>query len=173
MVKRFKIVVFGEGAVGKTSLIERYTDATFQTDYLPTIGVQFCVKELALRDEEIAELLLWDMAGQDRFRFVRRQFFQGAVGGMAVFDITRMASLQRLDQWFNDFYANTGHDTPCILLGNKIDLINIREVPTAAAMKLCEQKNLIQYFETSALEGTEVNKAFETIGNAVLDKYRK
>ncbi len=171
-MKRFKVVVFGEGAVGKTSLIKRYTDATFQTDYLPTIGVQFCIKEIILMDGEISELLLWDMAGQDRFRFVRRQFFQGAVGGIAVYDITRMVSLERLSQWFNDFYTNTGPDTPCVLLGNKIDLMEMREVPAEAAIKLCEQNKLIDHFETSALEGTMVNTAFEAIGNAVLEKQK-
>ncbi len=162
---RLKITVFGEGAVGKTSLIKRFSERKFENNYLPTIGCQFCVKELELDGTPI-ELLLWDLAGQDRFKFVRQQFFTGSKGSIAVFDLTRHTSLDRLDAWLADFHKYCG-DTPCVLFGNKVDLKENRQVSEEEGKKFAEKAGLHAYFETSALSGEKVQTAFETLAKIV------
>ncbi len=155
-------------AVGKTSLIRRYTERRFKKDYIATIGASFFVKELELEGDKI-EMLLFDLAGQDRFSFVRAQFFKGAVGGLGTFDLTRKHTIEGLSHWLPDFRSHCG-EAPWVLLGNKSDLEDIIQVERKDITEDLTSKKLdaIAYYETSAKSGEQVNKAFETIATAAL-----
>ena len=97
----FKIVVIGDGAVGKTSLIARFAEKTFQAEYKPTLGTNIVIKELKVGNNSI-KLLLWDIAGQAKWRDVRHLYYKGAQGCILVFDVTRPGTFESIPSWFTD-----------------------------------------------------------------------
>ncbi len=163
----FKIVVIGDGAVGKTSLIARFAEKTFQAEYKPTLGTNIVIKELKL-DNNSVKLLLWDIAGQAKWRDVRHLYYKGAQGCILVFDCTRATTFESIPAWFKDLIKFSG-DIPRILLANKIDLTDIRKISKDQAQESADELNAA-YFETSAKDGTQVNDAFEKISSKILQK---
>lgn len=157
----FKIVVVGEGAVGKTSLIKRYTEEKFQSDYIITIGANFAVKNVEV-DGVFIKLQLWDLAGQPQFKEVRSSFYRGAVGAIYVYDVCRLESYTSLINWKEELVKECG-EVPGVLLANKIDLKEHRKVTTEMGEELAMRLGGIPYFETSASTGVSVNEAFQKI----------
>ncbi|NVM30190.1 MAG: GTP-binding protein [Candidatus Helarchaeota archaeon] len=163
----FKIVVIGDGAVGKTSLIARFAEKTFQAEYKPTLGTNIVIKELKLDNNNI-KLLLWDIAGQAKWRDVRHLYYKGAQGCILVFDVTRPGTFDSIPSWQKDLVKFSG-DIPRILLANKVDLSDIRKITTEQAQVSAKDLNAA-YFETSAKDGTQVNDAFAKISSLILNK---
>jgi len=163
----FKIVVIGDGAVGKTSLIARFAEKTFQAEYKPTLGTNIVIKELKVGNNSI-KLLLWDIAGQAKWRDVRHLYYKGAQGCILVFDVTRPGTFESIPSWFTDLIKFSG-DIPRILLANKVDLTDLRKISIEEAQKATEELK-VAYFETSAKDGTQVNAAFEKISTLILQK---
>ncbi|MHA1798117.1 MAG: GTP-binding protein [Candidatus Helarchaeota archaeon] len=154
----YKMVVLGDGAVGKTSLIRRFIDKTFKTDYKSTIGVSHLVKKYNLSEKISVTLNLWDLAGQEMFKSVRKMYFQGAEAAALVYDVTRPETFEHIDNWINEI--KDLRDNPnfvSILIGNKIDL-GRKVDPKDGAAKAKEYN--ITFIETSAKEGDNVDKAF-------------
>ena len=117
-----KIVLAGDGAVGKTTLRRRYLGEGFQASYLMTIGADFAVKTVDVRDRTI-KFQLWDLAGQPRFQVVREMYYRGALGGLLVFDVTRWDSFKNLPHWLEELWRSNGRGAvPVVLVGNKTDL---------------------------------------------------
>jgi small GTP-binding protein len=156
MTYQYKVVVLGDGGVGKTTLILRYTEKRFRENYIPTIGVQWTVKEID-QDENHIKLLLWDLAGQAHFKSVRRSFYEGSNAAIIVFDVTDLESLNHVENWLQELQTNC-RGIPCFLLGNKIDLVESRKV-TRDMVKGFK----MPYFETSAKTGENVLELFNSV----------
>lgn len=173
----FKTVVVGDGAVGKTSLVQMFTDQKFSQQYIMTIGSNFALK-LVPGDVLSAgqgktypdvRLQLWDLAGQPIFTQVRLPFYKGASGIIFVYDVTRPETMHNLQGWREEILKQIPKDTPCILFGNKIDLEGERKVTQGEGEKLAKAINANGYFETSAKNGVNVNHGFQVLGRAIID----
>ena len=160
-----KVVMMGDGAVGKTSLVLRYTQNSFSPEYKQSLGASFAVKDLSIHNQQV-KLVIWDIAGQPSFRQVRRHYYNGAHGALLVFDVTEPASFMTLHNWFSDF-RRVVPEGAIILVGSKIDLKEKRRVPAEAAKMLQKWWN-VQYVETSAAEATGVNDAFIELASVSL-----
>jgi len=160
-----KVVVVGDGAVGKTSLIIRYTEGHFRESYIVTIGSGFAVKALNLGGT-LVKLQLWDLAGQPHFSSVRPVFYRGSVGAILVYDVTRRETFENIPGWFREVTQVTG-DLTSVLLANKVDLADQRVVSTEEGLAFA-QKQGWSYFETSAKDGRGVNEAFRHIAEEVV-----
>ena len=155
-----KVCVVGDGAVGKTSLIIRYTEGHFRESYIMTVGTSFAVKELDFGDT-LVRLQLWDLAGQPHFSSVRPVFYRGAAGIILVFDVTRRQTFDAIPAWYSEVSQVTG-TVPTVLLANKVDLVDQRQASTEEGMAYAQQLGW-GYFETSAKEGKGVTEAFRQI----------
>jgi len=156
----FKIVLIGPGAVGKTSLIQRFVHNKFSEKYELTIGVDFLTKTVEL-DRGVTRLSIWDIGGQERFKFMRNRFYSGAGGAILVFDLSRSQTYKDIKKWLKEFRQFAGNNIPFILIGNKADLVeDIGEViKKSEAQKFAENERSI-YIETSAKTGDNVEEAF-------------
>ncbi len=167
----FKITVIGNGAVGKTSLIKKYTQGSFQKDYIKTLGAQF-----SKYDEEIegdnCKLFFWDIAGQDEFNFMRPTFYKGSKAAIIVFSHTDGDSYNNIVDWHEDIKKYTG-DLPIVLFGNKTDLIDEKNLEDENVKKLVEERNFLGYYKTSAKTGQGVFEAFQAIIKELYNKYKE
>ena len=156
----FKIILLGPGAVGKTSLLQRFVHNKFSEGYSLTIGVDFLSKEVEIGGEK-TRLTIWDIGGQDRFKFMRSRFYDGASGALLVFDLSRAQTYKEVRKWLKEFRQFAGANIPFVLIGNKSDLIaDVGEViDRAEPREFAENKNSI-YIETSAKTGDNVEDAF-------------
>ncbi len=168
-----KLVVLGDPAVGKTSLIEQYIQHSFNNDYRPTIGVNIMIKEMFLEKENIhTTLVLWDIAGQEKYEISRSSFFSGCVGGLLVYDVTRPSTLDHIEsKWFIDLKKFSLNEGKFILIGNKLDLQDLKRVSEEDGKVLAEKLDAIDFFETSAKYGENVDKAFEMLVSKILNNY--
>jgi len=123
----FKVVVIGEGAVGKSSITIRTCYGKFDKAYISTIGVEFGTKPYIIEGQEIT-MQIWDTAGQERFRFLQSAYYRGAHGALLVYDVTRTESLKNISIWIDDLVSNIDQSIPMILVGNKCDLDIVRAV---------------------------------------------
>ncbi len=162
-----KVVMMGDGAVGKTSLVLRYTQNTFSPEYKQSLGASFAVKDLDVQERKV-KLVIWDVAGQPSFRQVRRHYYSGAHGALLVFDVAEPSSFMTLRNWYNDFRRIVPHGV-VVLIGNKVDLTEKRLVPTEAAEMLQKWWN-IPYIETSAATAKGVHDAFLMLTNHALNQ---
>ncbi len=161
----FKVPVAGDGAVGKTSLIVRYTQGTFSDTYKMTIGTSFAVRTVDFGNV-VVKLQIWDLAGQPHFSGVRPLFYQGATGVVYVFSVTDRASFDHLPGWVEETTKNAGNING-ILLGNKADLVDQRVVSREEAESYAQQLGLT-YLETSAKMDLNVGDAFRLIGSTII-----
>ena len=157
-----KIIVAGEGAVGKTSLIQRYVYNDF-IDTKMTIGVAFASKVITIGNQPI-KLSIWDFAGETNFRFVLQRFCFGAAGALLVFDLTRVGSFYALPEWVEIVRRGAG-EIPIILVGNKSDLAHQANLSfTKPEIEIFIRKfGLKSYIETSARDGTNTDHVFQTL----------
>nr|MDO8085947.1 Rab family GTPase [Candidatus Sigynarchaeum springense] len=158
----FKIVLAGDGAVGKTTLVERFVEQKFTEDYMATIGAGIMKKEYKLRGEDVTcQLSIWDLAGQDLFKRARKSYFNNTSAGILVFDVTRKETFKHVKTWMEEFKI-VRKPIPIVLVGNKIDLEGAREVSKGEGEELAKELNL-SYIETSAKEGSNVEEVFEML----------
>ena len=165
----FKIVLVGDSGVGKTNLLLRYTEDTFVADSKSTIGVDFSSKIVVTKSGERVKVQFWDTAGQERFKSIGLSVMRGAQGFILVYDMTCRQSFQSLTQWMNFVKDISGDDCRIIILANKSDLFNAREVRYEEA-KHFASKNGVAFVETSALNGNEVSYAFEKLVEIILEQ---
>jgi small GTP-binding protein len=160
-----KLAILGDPAVGKTSLIDKYITNSFKENYQPTLGVNIVSKDI--RIEEInsrIRLLLWDIAGQDKYELTRQNFFQGCVGALLVYDMTQYSSFNQIKlKWLEDFKKFSRPDGVYILIGNKSDLKESIKVSYEEGKSLSEEIDAADFIETSAKFGDNVEEAFKKL----------
>src|SRR5271157_749470 len=164
----FKILVAGEGGVGKTTLLLKYVNGTFCEDTSMTIGIQFHHKVLQQNDVEYS-LQLWDFGGQDRFRFMLPNYALGAKGALLLYDTTRMSTMDSLAEWVK--ICRT-HDPglPILFVGTKIDLVEDRSVPADMAKDYLKPLEMFDYIEVSSKTGENVEQAFQILVQRIADR---
>ena len=162
----FKVVIFGDGGVGKTTLIDRYLSGTFDENKRLTIGVEFHIKRLEIDNFRVT-LQLWDFAGEDRFRMLLPNYVRGSSGGIFMYDITRYSSLKNMDPWL-ECIKTRGRDISLIMVGSKLDLNEDRSVPTEVAKEIATQNGFFEYAECSSKTGQFVEEIFELLTRSIL-----
>ena len=162
---KLKILVLGESMVGKTSLINRYTQDKFAARYLCTVGIDFQKKNIIVNEKKIT-LQIWDTAGQERYRNVTKNSFHTSQGFVLAYDITNRESFDKIKEWVEEIKDNSDENTKCILIATKCDLDN-REVEEEEGQQLGKQFGY-KFFETSAKENININEAFEALVNEII-----
>ena len=162
---KYKIMVLGESKVDKTQLIKRYTKNVFGGVYLTTVGMDFQDKIIEIEDKKV-RLQIWDTAGQERFRNVTKSYFQSSQGLVLVYDITDRESFEKLNFWVDNIKNNAPENAKFILVGNKCDLANERQVSYEEGENYAKNLN-IKFFEASARDGTNVNELFFYLANEI------
>ncbi|XP_008785540.1 ras-related protein RABA5a-like [Phoenix dactylifera] len=157
----FKIVLIGDAAVGKSNLLARYARNEFYPNSKSTIGVEFQTQKMDI-DGKAVKAQIWDTAGQERFRAVTSAYYRGAVGALLVYDISRRQTFDSVGRWLNELQTHSDMNVVTILVGNKTDLKDAREVTTAEGKALAEAQGLF-FMETSALDSSNVAAAFQTV----------
>ena len=173
---QFKVSLLGEGMVGKTSLKNRIITGKFTDLYLTTLGVDFGIHNLKVDDYEV-QLAIWDIAGQKNFSTIREGYFEGSSGSIIVFDVTRPETLTKIkDNWLVPFFKKLDGQLPILILANKIDLVNERNVSqeqintflTLTKAELELPANSLPCIEVSVKDGVNVIKAIEEFSRLVI-----
>ncbi|XP_033614171.1 ras-related protein Rab-25 isoform X1 [Fukomys damarensis] len=176
----FKVVLIGESGVGKTNLLSRFTRNEFSHDSRTTIGVEFSTRTVMLGTAAI-KAQIWDTAGLERYRAITSalcppplppRYYRGAVGALLVFDLTKHQTYAVVERWLKELYDHAEATIVVMLVGNKSDLSQAREVPTEEARMFAENNGLL-FLETSALDSTNVELAFETVLKEIFAKVSK
>ena len=162
----FKFIIIGSSGVGKTAILTRLVDHTFTGESQSTIGVEFIATDIDVDGKQV-KLQIWDTAGQERFRAIAKAYFRSAIGVILVFDLTDRKSFDDLSQWLSDVHAHCDPNAVVMLIGNKSDLESSRKISESEAKSFAELHNL-NYLETSARVGDNVELAFQTTAQNVL-----
>ena len=167
----YKVCIFGDGGVGKTTLIGRYLTGVFQSNSEITIGVDFHIKKLEILGKRVT-LQIWDFAGESRFRFLLPSYVLGASGGIFMYDITRYSSLKNFQDWLSIIkqgYRGPIKQIPIIMVGSKLDLEHKRAVSRDDAYELAKENGLFGYIECSSKDGQNVEEVFAEIGRLMMN----
>ena len=166
----FKVLLLGAPAVGKTSILHRFVKNLFSYDYITSIGINYLTKEIKLEPKNIAKLVIWDIAGQEKFKFLRKEFYSGANGALVIFDLTRLNTYEAIDDWLSEMFEILKKDIPIVIIGNKLDLIKeiSRPIDGDVIKNYAEKKNSI-FIETSAKTGENVENAFNELAHLMIN----
>ena len=167
----FKLCIFGDDGVGKTTLIHRYATKVFDEDIKMTVGADFYEKDLEIDGKKII-IRIWVFGGEQRFKVLLPSFAKGADGGIFMYDITRYTSVKNIDDWLSIFEKNVKEKEihiPIIMVGGKLDLQEKRSVETEDAVELSEKYNLQGYFECSPKIGVNIEEIFEYITRKMME----
>ncbi|KAI0263709.1 GTPase [Gloeopeniophorella convolvens] len=163
----FKVVLIGDSGVGKSNLLSRFTRNEFNLETKSTIGVEFATRSITV-DSKTLKAQIWDTAGQERYRAITAAYYRGAVGALLVYDIAKHATYVNVTRWLKELRDHADSNIVIMLVGNKSDLKHLRAVPTEEA-KAFAAENGLSFIETSALDASNVESAFQTI---LTDIYR-
>ena len=178
-----KIVLLGDGAVGKTNIRKNYLGQGFTKDHLMTIGADFAAadKVIQIKDKVYnITFQIWDLAGQGTFNQVRSMYYRGVFGALVVFDVTRKNSFDNLSSWIKELYKNSNRGAvPIVILGNKYDLfdededhvksVEINDMIELLNKELKDENFNVTYLNTSALTGLNIENAFESLGSNIIN----
>ena len=168
----FKVVVLGEGAVGKTAIVTRFSHGFFRTDYKTTIGSQFAVKNIDVEgaegENQVVKLQIWDVAGQSRFQILRPMYYRGSNGGLLVYDVSRRRTFMLLQEWLDELHKAIQKEIPLVLVANKTDLPD-RVVEPSEGREFADSHGM-PYVESSAKTGEGVVDIFEQLGTILVKK---
>ena len=175
-----KILILGDSSVGKTCILKRYTDNTFQDAYLSTIGFDFKFKLVDLNNGKQVKVQLWDTAGQERFRTIAKSYYKGAHGILLIYDVTNRKSYENIKKWITQIKDEASNKVSIILVANKIDCEDKRQVTKEEGESLAKSCNL-PIFEASAKDSININESFqllieniyENISNIILQNNTK
>ena len=159
----YKVLLLGDSTVGKTCFLLRYCDKTFQDAHLSTIGLDYRVKTMTLKNKKNIKLQIWDTAGQDRFRAITKNYYKGANGIILIYDVTNLQTYENVKNWITQIREETNPNVVIYLAGNKIDIPEEeRAVKTEEGKELADEYKL-QFKETSAKDGINVNEVFQEL----------
>jgi small GTP-binding protein len=170
---KYKLCIFGDGGVGKTTLTHRFLEGVFKDSYKLTIGMDFFIKTMDISGKRV-KLHIWDFAGEQKFRFLLPGAVSGAHGTILMFDITRYLTFRNIYEWLNAYNKSNKElkqEVPTILVGSKLDLSETRTVSNDDALKFAGENNILEYLECSSKSGENVDKVFGTIGKIMMDAH--
>ncbi|CAN0854018.1 Ras-related protein RABE1c [Linum grandiflorum] len=161
---RYKLVVVK--SVGKSCLLLRFSDGSFTTSFITTIGIDFKIRTIELDGKRI-KLQIWDTAGQERFRTITTAYYRGAMGILLVYDVTDESSFNNIRNWIRNIEQHASDNVNKVLVGNKADMDESkRAVPTAKGQALADEYG-IKFFETSAKTNLNVEEVFFSIARDI------
>jgi len=169
----YKICLFGDKQVGKTSLVNRFVTDRFDFDLKPTLGAAIYVKNLELNNKAI-KLQIWDFGGEDKFRFLLKSYVYGSFGGIFMFDVTNAHSLNNIYDWLSVFRDSLDYnfkEAPILLVGGKADLKNQRFFFSDDMKSYLASLKLFDYIECSSRTGDNVKFVFETIVSKIMETF--
>jgi Ras-related protein Rab-1A len=161
-----KFILIGESSVGKSSIMMQYADGKYVKDYMSTVGVDFKFKTIDHESKRV-KIQIWDTAGQERFRTITQTYYRGSHGMIVVYDVTDRSSFDKVNYWIQEVIRNT-NNIPIAIVANKIDLIDKRVITTEEG-EFCADLNNAVYFETSALNGENIEQLFKELVSESLD----
>ncbi|MHA1149657.1 MAG: Rab family GTPase [Promethearchaeota archaeon] len=170
----FKITVIGDGAVGKTSLIKKYTQGSFQKDYIKTLGAQFSKYDEEIEGDTV-KLFFWDIAGQEEFNFMRPTFYKGSKAAIIVFNLENTdhgkESFEHIVTWHEDIKKYCG-ELPIVLFGNKVDLVDESTIDMDKIEAAVKDRKFLGFYKTSAKTGSGVYEGFQAIIKELYNKFK-
>nr|XP_057930780.1 ras-related protein Rab-8B-like [Doryrhamphus excisus] len=162
----FKLLLIGDSGVGKTCLLFRFSEDSFNTTFISTIGIDFKIRTIEL-DGKRVKLQIWDTAGQERFRTITTAYYRGAMGIMLVYDISSEKSFENIKNWIRNIEEHASSDVEKMILGNKCDMADRRQVSKDRGEKLAIDYG-VKFLETSAKTSLNVEEAFYSMGRDIL-----
>jgi small GTP-binding protein len=168
----FKLLLLGDASVGKTSFTKQYCYNVFNPSERLTIGVDFHVKTVEVEYNGVTKLIklqIWDLGGEERFRFLLPTYCLGANGAFLLYDITRPSTLENITEW-TTIVRKKGGDIPILLVEAKIDLDELRKIPQEHGKQIVEKNKLAGFIEISSKQDVNVDKAFELLTKLTLEK---
>ncbi|MGV9206275.1 MAG: Rab family GTPase [Promethearchaeia archaeon] len=166
-----KILIGGDASVGKTTLLYRYVDGVFKEDTTMTVGVEFRVKEVELESTK-CQLQLWDLGGQERFRFLMEKYVSGADGALVLYDTTSMSSFISIRKWAQ-LFRRKNESLPIVLVATKCDLEDYSIVKDYYADLKRKKLKMLDYIKTSAKTGLNVNTVFKCLAKNLIENEKK
>jgi len=161
----FKLLLIGDSGVGKSCLLLRFADDTYSESYISTIGVDFKIRTIE-HDGKTIKLQIWDTAGQERFRTITSSYYRGAHGIIVVYDVTDSDTFDNVKQWLQEIERYASENVKKLLVGNKSDLTQKKQVDHSTAKEYAKQLD-IPFLETSAKANTNVEQAFITMASEI------
>ena len=163
-----KLVLIGDSFVGKTNIMSKYLKNEFHEDSKATVGVEFGSKKFEIEGVSI-KAQIWDTAGQERYKSITNAYYKGSKGAFVVYDITRKETFDSVDKWISDLKQSGDKKITILLIGNKADLENQRVISKEQGEEKAKSFNLA-FLETSAMNGQNLDTAFEMMIKEVYDK---
>ena len=169
--KCYKVIFIGDTSVGKTNILSQYIKKKFEKDSKPTVGVNF--RTIILKIEGYSyKLQIWDLAGQQRYKSIVKAYYKGAKCAFVVYDITQKSTFDNIDNWIKGLMSQLGNNVNIIILGNKCDLENERQITKEQGEEKAKEYNA-GFFEVSALSGKNIDNAFETLISKTIQKEKE
>jgi len=167
----FNYIIIGDAGVGKSCLLLNFTGKGFRTEHSGTVGVEFGHRVIDVNQRSV-KFHIWDTAGQEKFKSLTRNYYRNAAGALVVYDITRRESFNNIVKWLEEVKEHCNTEVAVVLIGNKCDLEEERQVSYKEGETLANENNML-FLETSAKLAQNVEQAFIKTGETVLDKLEK
>ena len=167
----FRYIIVGDMAVGKSCLLLQFTDHKFRHQHELTIGVEFGGKTIEVKNKNI-KIQIWDTAGQEAFQAITRTYYKGAIGALLVYDITKRDTFDHINKWINEVKSNGSKDIVCMLIGNKKDLEDQRQVRYEEGKEIADKNDML-FLETSAKTSENVQECFYLSAEKILEQISK
>ncbi len=164
----YKIVIIGDSGVGKSNILSRYVRDEFSMDTKATVGVEFGSKIISINNQQI-KIQIWDTAGQEKYKSVSTIYYKGAKGALLVYDISRKETFNNLNRWINEIKNNSDENINILLIGNKCDLEEGRQISQEEAFEKAKEINAC-FLEVSALQAVNIEKAFKYLIQQIHNK---
>lgn len=164
----FKLLLIGDSGVGKSCILLRFADDTFSESYISTIGVDFKIRTLTINEKKV-KLQIWDTAGQERFRTLTTAYYRSAHGIVLVYDVNDRETFFHIENWLQEVGRYASSDVNRILVGNKCDILDKREVEYETA-RVYAEKLEVSFIEASAKDRTNIDKVFNIMAGELMNK---
>ena len=169
----YKVLLLGDSSVGKTCFLLRYCDKSFQDVHLSTIGLDYRLKTITLKNNKNIKLQIWDTAGQDRFRAITKNYYKSANGVLLIYDISNLQTYENVKNWISQIREEANPNVIIYLVGNKIDLPKEKRVVNIEDGEKIAEEFEIKFKEASAKSGINVNEIFEELVEQIDEKFSK